>query len=82
MARIEFDRPTREMLARQIVRHLKETLDVEIAPFDAVDLLDFLAETLGPHFYNQGLTDAQAVIQSRVEAIVEAVSDLEKPVKR
>ena len=71
MARIEFDRPTREMLARQIVRHLKETLDVEIAPFDAVDLLDFLAET-----------DAQAVIQSRVEAIVEAVSDLEKPVKR
>ena len=70
------------MLARQIVRHLKETLDVEIAPFDAVDLLDFLAETLGPHFYNQGLTDAQAVIQSRVEAIVEAVSDLEKPVKR
>ena len=78
MSRIELDRATREALARGLLNHLKRQHDVEIAPFDALDLLDHLAETLGPHFYNQGLTDAQAVVQARAEAMADAIADLEK----
>lgn len=77
-AKIELDRATREDLARRLARHLKDSHDIEIAPFDAVDLMDFLAKTLGPHFYNQALLDAQALVQARAETIVEALSDLEK----
>jgi uncharacterized protein (DUF2164 family) len=61
---------------------LKDTLDVEIDPFDALDLLDFLSETLGPHYYNQGLHDAQAIVKNRVDAIIEDIYVIEKPLKR
>ena len=81
MSRIEFDKQTRDDLSRRIARRLKDDLDVEIGGFEALDLLDFLTETLGPHFYNQGLYDAQAVIKDRSDAIIEAVQAIEKPIK-
>ena len=82
MARIELDRQTHQALARMLVRHLKDELDVEVDPTDGSALLDYLAEALGPHFYNQGLRDAQAAVQARTDAIVEAIDGLEKPVRR
>jgi uncharacterized protein (DUF2164 family) len=81
MSKIELDKPTLEMLSKVLARHLKTELDVEVEPFDALDLLRFLAETLGPHFYNQGLRDAQALIKDRAESIVDAIYDLEKPLR-
>jgi uncharacterized protein (DUF2164 family) len=80
MSRIEFDKETRDQLSRGLRRRLKDTLDVEIDPFDALDLLDFLSETLGPHYYNQGLHDAQAIVKDRVDAIIEDIYVIEKPV--
>ena len=82
MAKIAFDKPTRDLLSRQLMRHLKDELDLEVDPVDAGGLVDFLSETLGPHFYNQGLADAQAAIKARAELIVEAIYDLEQPLKR
>ncbi len=81
MPDIQFDKPTREMLARQLKRHLKDELDLEIDPFDAVALLDNLAETLGPYFYNQGLNDAQAIVKSRIDTVIEAIGEIEKRAK-
>jgi uncharacterized protein (DUF2164 family) len=80
MSRIEFDKETRDQLSRAIRGRLKTALDVEIDPFDALDLLDFLSETLGPHYYNQGLHDAQAIVKDRVDAIIEDIYVIEKPV--
>jgi uncharacterized protein (DUF2164 family) len=41
--------------------------------------LDFFAEEIGPYFYNRGLYDAQAILQSRLENIGEAIYEIEKP---
>jgi uncharacterized protein (DUF2164 family) len=82
MARIEFDRATREGLARRLVQRLREDLDIEVAPMDGRRLLDLLAECLGPAWYNQGLRDAQAAVQSRVDVIAEAIAGLEQPEPR
>jgi uncharacterized protein (DUF2164 family) len=82
MGKIAFDKPTRDLLSRQLMRHLKDELDVEIDPVDAGGLVDFLSETLGPHFYNQGLADARAMVGKRAELIAEAIYELEQPLKR
>ena len=82
MAKIELDRHLREDLARRLVRHLKDEFDIELAPFDSVSLIDHLAETLGPHFYNQALEDAQAIVRDRAEATADAISAIEKPLPR
>lgn len=81
MAKIALDNQTRDHLARALRAHLKDELNVEVGTFEMLDLMDHLAETLGPHYYNQGLYDAQAVVRARMDGIVEAIEAIEKPVK-
>jgi uncharacterized protein (DUF2164 family) len=81
MPKIELPKDSREALTRALSRYLKDELDLEVTGFDAQFLLDFLAETLGPHFYNQGLADAQALLSKKMDDIGEAISALEQPVK-
>ena len=82
MSTIELSKETRDALARALSRYLKDELDLEVTGFDAVFLLDFITERLGPHFYNQGLYDAQAILAKKTDEIGEAILGLEKPVKR
>jgi uncharacterized protein (DUF2164 family) len=81
-SRIEIDKPARESIARLLTRRLKDEFDLEIAPMDSHRLLDFLAETVGPYFYNQGLYDAQAVLKDRIDALSDAIESLERPAPR
>jgi uncharacterized protein (DUF2164 family) len=82
MARIELDRAAREALARRLVRQLHDEFDLEVAPMDGQRLIDVLAEILGPAWYNQGLHDAQAAVQAKVDDILEAIAGLEQPEPR
>ncbi len=81
MSSIELDKKIREGLAQALTRYLKDELDLDVKGFDAVFLLDFIIETLGPHLYNQGLHDAQALFRDKLELINEAIYEIEKPVK-
>jgi uncharacterized protein (DUF2164 family) len=82
MARIAFDKAQREALARVLVGRLREEFDLEVAPMDGQRLLDVLAESFGAAYYNQGLRDAQAAVQARVDDIAEAIAGLEQPEPR
>jgi uncharacterized protein (DUF2164 family) len=79
--RIELEKAARDGLSRRLASHLKDEFDLEIGGMEAVLLLDFIAEHVGPHFYNQGLYDAQALLHTRLEAMGEAILELEKPAK-
>ena len=82
MSKIELPKPVAEDLARAISGYLKAELDAEVKGFDAVFLVDFITETFGPHYYNQGLADAQALLGRKFDEFSEAIYQLEKPVKR
>lgn len=79
--RIELDKPARDAMVRALSGWLKDELDVEIGGMDALLLLDFISERLGPHWYNQALHDARTQLAAKVEAIGEAFYELEKPAK-
>ena len=79
MAEITFTREEREIMCRKIQLYLREELGQEVGQFDAGFLLDFFAEEIGTFFYNRGLYDAQAILESRLENIAEAIYELEKP---
>jgi uncharacterized protein (DUF2164 family) len=79
MAEITFTREEREILCRKIQLYLREELGQEVGQFDAGFLLDFFAEEIGTFFYNRGLYDAQAILETRLENIAEAIYELEKP---
>jgi uncharacterized protein (DUF2164 family) len=79
MAEITFTREEREIICRKIQLYMREELEYEVGQFDAGFLLDFFAEEIGAYFYNRGLYDAQAILQSRLENIAEAIYEIEKP---
>lgn len=82
VARIAFDRATREALARALVRRLREEFDLEVAPMDGQRLIDVISEDFGAAWYNQGLRDAQAALQSKIDDLGEAIAGLEQPEPR
>ncbi|MEZ5572212.1 MAG: DUF2164 domain-containing protein [Halioglobus sp.] len=79
MAEITFTSEEREIICRKIQLYMREELEQEVGQFDAGFLLDFFAEEIGPFFYNRGLYDAQAILESRLENIAEAIYEIEKP---
>ncbi|ATC23744.1 DUF2164 domain-containing protein [Caulobacter vibrioides] len=81
MPKITFDKDTRARLVGGLSDYLRTELDLEVKGFDAEFLLDFISERLGPYYYNQGLHDAAALYREKLEAITEAVWDIEQPVK-
>lgn len=79
---IELEKTAREALARALAKYLADEAEVEIGGMDAQLLVDFITERMGPHFYNQGLYDARALLSARLEAMGEALFyELEKPAK-
>ena len=76
---IKFSKDETEILTRKIQLYFNEELYQDIGQFPAQFLLEFFTEEVGPYFYNRGLTDAQAVLEARMESITEALYELEKP---
>lgn len=79
MSTIEFTSDEKDIIARKIQLYFREELEQDIGQFDAVFLLDFFAEEIGSYFYNRGLHDARAVIESQLEHIDDAIYQIEKP---
>jgi len=79
MAEIKFTPEERDAICRKVQLYFQEELEQEIGEFDAGFLLDFFAEEIGPFFYNRGLYDAQAILESRMEQVAEAIYEIEKP---
>ncbi|MCB1645100.1 MAG: DUF2164 domain-containing protein [Pseudomonadales bacterium] len=79
MAGIKFSQEEQVLLVRKLQLYFREELDAELAQFDGQFLLDFISEEMGAYFYNRGLYDAQALFQSKIDAVGEAVYELEIP---
>lgn len=79
MSTIEFSKNEKDIIAKKIQLYFSEELDREIGQFDAIFLLDFFSEEIGPYFYNRGLYDAQVVLEERIETIKDALYEIEKP---
>lgn len=78
MAQIKFSDEEKHAIGVKVRRYVAEELDLEIGQFDAEFLLDFYANEIGGYFYNRGLFDAQATLETKIEEIGEAILQLEK----
>ena len=78
MANIEFTREQKTLLVSQIQKYFVKELDQEIGDFDAEFLLDFFSEKIGGYYYNQGLNDARALLDEKLDTITESFYELEK----
>ncbi|QDI05063.1 DUF2164 domain-containing protein [Xanthomonas cerealis pv. cerealis] len=72
-------REDKARIAEQLQRYLREELQQEIGGFEAQFLLDFVAERIGAHFYNRGLQDARTQLVTQLDALDDALYQLEQP---
>lgn len=78
MANIEFTQQQKILLVSEIQKYFDKELNQEIGDFDAEFLLDFFSEKVGGYYYNQGLNDARALLDEKLETITESFYELEK----
>lgn len=76
---IDLTNEQKSLIVTALRSFMSETLDVELGTFESEDLLDFVNQSIGPLYYNRGLLDAQTQLSLRVEGLIDAISELEKP---
>ncbi|EHN68558.1 DUF2164 domain-containing protein [Aliivibrio fischeri] len=79
MPTIDIPKNKRDELIQQFQRYFEQELDHELGQFDGEFLLDFIIKQTGPVFYNQGLADAQAIIERKTQDIADEIYEIELP---
>ena len=71
--------PAREQEAVQLLkRFLAERFELELGSFEAQEVLDLIGRAIAPHYYNQAIADAQALLADRFASIESDLWALEK----
>ncbi len=78
MKPIKFEKEQRAAIVSKIQRYFVDELDSEIGTIPAELLLAFFTETIGPFYYNQGLSDAQAAMVRMVDSVNDEIYGLEQ----
>jgi uncharacterized protein (DUF2164 family) len=68
----------KEDLVLKIKAYFEKELDSEIGGFDAEFLLEFFAQEIGGHFYNQGLQDATKEIKETMASLEDRLYSMEE----
>lgn len=77
---ITFTPQQRNELIQRVRSYCEGELSLELGRFDVEFLVDFFTKEIGPVYYNQGLFDAVAMLDKRVDDLRESMLTLEKAV--
>ncbi len=80
MAKISFRKEEKAAIVFKLQRYFSQELEQELGQFDAEFLLDFFSEHVGAYYYNQGLHDAQALFESQLEHVADAIYEIEQSI--
>jgi uncharacterized protein (DUF2164 family) len=72
----------KELMISEIQTFFSQERDEEISEFAADNFLEFVKESLAPHFYNAAVTDVKRVVEERFSALEDEILTLERPIKR
>ncbi len=78
MTDIKFGARQKSEMVAQLQEYMENELDIELGQFDAEFLLDYMIEKFGAAIYNQGVQDAQQVVESQFLGITDTLYQLEK----
>ncbi|PKG21734.1 DUF2164 domain-containing protein [Niallia nealsonii] len=70
-----------QLMISHIQTFFTQEREEEISEFAAERVLDFVKESLAPHFYNAGVLDAKKVIEDQYTSLEDEILTLERPIK-
>ncbi|MEJ6066775.1 DUF2164 domain-containing protein [Psychrobacter cryohalolentis] len=69
---------TEILILDQLRVYMNEEFDIDIGNLPAKFLLDFIIETVGPHFYNQVVDDMEPWLYERFTGMLEDMHSFKK----
>lgn len=75
---ITFTPEQRNELLQRVRTYSEGELSLDLGRFEVEFLVDFFTREIGPLYYNQGLYDAVAMLDKRVDDLRESMLSLEK----
>lgn len=78
---IKFSQEQKNRMIADIQRFFEEERGEEIGEIAAENVLEFVKEHLGPHFYNQAIKDTKELVEQKMLSIEEDLYALERPIK-
>ncbi|PGZ95222.1 hypothetical protein COE51_21605 [Bacillus pseudomycoides] len=81
MILVKLPNEKKETLVEHIQQFFEEEGLEEIGRFQAERLIEEMIKELGPHIYNQAISDARKLVADKLTNLEEDLYVLEKPVK-
>ena len=78
---IKLSKEQQQLMISDIQYFFSQERDEEITEFAAERVLDFVKESLAPHFYNAAIKDANHVVEQQFSSLEEEILTLERPIK-
>lgn len=78
MKQLNLEKDRRAAAVDRIQRYFSDELDQQIGAFAAERLLEFFTDEVGAYYYNQGLSDAQAVLAKSLDNANDMIYSLEQ----
>ncbi|KMY54507.1 hypothetical protein AC623_11765 [Bacillus sp. FJAT-27231] len=72
----------KQLMIAEIQYFFSEERDEELSEFAAERVLDFVKESLAPHFYNAAVSDVKTVVEQQFSSLEDEILTLERPIKR
>lgn len=79
---IKITKEQQELMLSDIQYFFANERDEEITEFAAERILDFIKESLAPHFYNAAVQDIKRVVEQQFSSLEDEILTLERPVNR
>lgn len=64
---IELTKEQKNLALNKIKAYCDENFGTELGNLETELFIDFLSETIGPYYYNQGLADSVSVMRDKLE---------------
>ena len=78
MKPLKLEKDARAVAVGKLQRYFADEMETSIGAIPAEMLLNFFTDTIGPFYYNQGVTDAQAVFARAHDAVNDELYGLEQ----
>lgn len=79
---IKLTKEQQQLMVSDIQYFFSQERDEEITDFAAERVLEFVKESLAPHFYNAAVSDVKHLVSQQFSSLEDEILTLERPIKR
>ncbi|WNS76251.1 DUF2164 domain-containing protein [Bacillus sp. DTU_2020_1000418_1_SI_GHA_SEK_038] len=79
---IKLSKDQQQLMIADIQYFFSQERDEELTDFAAERILEFVKESLAPHFYNTAVSDVKQLVSQQFSSLEDEILTLERPIKR